>query len=431
VVFDFIERLLLKQTTSATPDECEARTRFIGKFQQITSPVAAKGIEDTTLYLHNRLVSLNDVGSDPTQFGLDPTAVHTWMRDRRAQWPAALSTTSTHDTKRGEDVRARLNVLSEIPGAWKEAVAKWRALNRRFKVDVQGVAAPDANEEYLLYQTVLGAWPFDADLDTQSAFRDRIVAYMTKAMREAKVHTTWLSPDEEYEMAVERFVRAILDRRRANLFLGAFEPFQARIAELGIYNSLAQLVIKITAPGVPDFYQGTEFWDLALVDPDNRRPVDYATRREVLASLATARASDLVDSRADGRIKMFVTKRALAARAALRDVYEHGDYVPLQTAGARHECVFACARGGPDTFAITCVPRLVASLAPGGAAPPLGPSVWTDTRIDLPPGLAGRTFRHVFTGDTVKPGVGDQAATLAAATLFERFPVALLVPCSI
>src|SRR6185295_17631327 len=185
------------------------------------------------------------------------------------------STTATHDTKRGEDVRARLNVLSELPGAWKAAVAKWRAVNRRFKTEVNGESAPHPNEEYLLYQTLVGAWPFETDAGTQAAFRDRMAAYMIKALREAKQRTNWLRPDERYEAAVVRFVRAILDRRRPNPFLAAFEPFQARIAELGIYNSLAQLLIKITAPGVPDFYQGNELWDLSLVDPDNRRPVDY------------------------------------------------------------------------------------------------------------------------------------------------------------
>jgi (1->4)-alpha-D-glucan 1-alpha-D-glucosylmutase len=456
VVFDFIERLLLKRTNATTPDECEARARFIGKFQQITSPVAAKGIEDTTLYVHNRLVSLNEVGSDPTEFGLDAPAVHAWMAERRARWPAGLSATCTHDTKRGEDVRARLNVLSEIPGAWKLAVAKWRAVNRRFKTDVRGTLAPDPNEEYLLYQTLVGAWPFETDLATRAAFCDRIVAYMAKAMREAKLNTTWLSPDEEYEAAVERFVRAILDRRRANLFLPAFEPFQARIAELGIYNSLAQLVIKITAPGVPDFYQGTELWNLTLVDPDNRRPVDYAKQRNVLADLASAAAGDLLDSRADGRVKMFVTHRALAARAALREVYEHGDYVPLQIAGGRRDCAFAFARvgagprperagvrsqgdsqtgsaprGSDREIAITCVPRLIASLIPDGNSPPIGRDVWADTLIELPADFAGRTFRDSFTGAIVAACECRGVGTLPAATLFERFPVALLVSCSI
>lgn len=432
VVFDFVERLLLKQTRAATPEECEARARFIGKFQQITSPVAAKGIEDTALYIHNRLVSLNEVGSDPTQFGLEPPAVHAWMSERSERWPSALSATSTHDTKRGEDVRARLNVVSEIPGAWKAAVAKWRALNRRFKTEVKGATAPSPNEEYLIYQTLVGAWPFETDRDTQAAFRDRIVAYMRKAMREAKVHTSWLSPDAAYETAVDHFVHSILDRRRSNLFLQEFEPFQARVAQLGIYNSLAQLAIKITAPGIPDFYQGTEFWDLNLVDPDNRRPVDYARRRERLAGLDATSAEELFANRADGRAKMFVMHRALAARAALRDVYEHGAYVPLDTAGARRDSAFAFARvgGAPDAVAITCVPRLLASLTPDGA-PPLGRTIWSDTRVELPDRISIRVFRDAFTGATIEADEADGRRTLAAQALFERFPVALLTSCSI
>jgi (1->4)-alpha-D-glucan 1-alpha-D-glucosylmutase len=443
MIFDFIQRLLLKQTGATASDECEARARFIGKFQQITSPVAAKGIEDTTLYVHNRLLSLNEVGSDPTRFGIDPSAVHAWMEQRQACWPAALSALSTHDTKRGEDVRARLNVLSEIPGAWKDAVGEWRTLNRRLRVVVHGRPAPSRNEEYLLYQTIAGAWPFESDAETLSTFTDRVADYMTKAMREAKLHTTWLSPDEEYEKAVERFVRAILDRRRPNPFLAAFEPFQARIAELGIYNSLAQQVIKITAPGVPDFYQGTELWDLTLVDPDNRRPVDYARRRQALAAVGASTAADLLESRRDGRVKLFVVHNALTARAAMRDAYDRGAYLPLAASGVRAECVFAFARVGvkprlqstreydPATdVAITCVPRLVASLTPAAAAPPLGRSVWGDTRIALPPGLAGRTLRNLFTGDRIRPEP-DDISTVAAATVFERFPVAILVPCSI
>jgi (1->4)-alpha-D-glucan 1-alpha-D-glucosylmutase len=431
VIFDFIERLLLKRTSATAADECEARARFIGKFQQITSPVAAKGIEDTTLYIHNRLLSLNEVGSDPTQFGLEPSAVHGWMKERQARWPAALSTLSTHDTKRGEDVRARLNVLSEIPGAWKDAVGKWRTLNRRLRVDVQGRLAPSRNEEYLLYQTLVGAWPFETDPGTQSAFVDRIAGYMKKATREAKLHTTWLNPDDEYERAVERFVRAILDRRRPNPFLAAFEPFQARIAELGVYSSLAQQVIKITAPGVPDFYQGTELWDLSLVDPDNRRPVDYAARREALAAIGDAHADRLLQGRSDGRVKLFVVHHALKTRAAMRDVYDRGAYLPLEVAGAHSECVFAFARATSDRAAITCVPRLVASLTPDAAAPPLGRSVWADTRIALPDTLAGTAFRNVFTGDCHQAEAAGGARTIAAGSLFERFPVALLVPCSI
>jgi (1->4)-alpha-D-glucan 1-alpha-D-glucosylmutase len=426
LVFDFVQRLLLQQTPVDSQDQCEERARFTGKFQQITSPVAAKGLEDTVFYVYNRLLSLNEVGNDPTRFGLEPAAVHDWLTDRQRRWPLALSATATHDTKRGEDVRARLNVLSEIPGVWKSAVMKWRALNRRFKIDVDGALVPGENEEYLLYQTLVGAWPFDADGDEAlTKFRERITAYMTKALREAKVNTSWSNPDETYERATMRFVEAILDRRRAHLFHQSFQPFQARVAELGIYNSLAQLLIKITAPGVPDFYQGTELWDLNLVDPDNRRPVDYQKRREALAAVNGERvsAADLLEHRRDGRVKLFVTTRALSARAAWREVYERGGYLPLATTGVRRDHVFAFARCHSDAAAITCVPRLVASIVPDSQSPPIG-SVWGDARLDLTNLNPGR-YQDVFTGAIVEP---DDAGSIPVSTLLERFPVALLVP---
>jgi (1->4)-alpha-D-glucan 1-alpha-D-glucosylmutase len=434
VVFDFVQKLLLKQTAATTGEACEARARFIGKFQQITSPVAAKGIEDTAFYGYNRLISLNEVGSDPTAFGADPAEVHQWMARRQAHWPSALSATSTHDTKRGEDVRARINALSEMPGAWKAAVSRWRALNRRFKTEVGGVDAPDPNEEYLIYQTLVGMWPFDRTEEVRERTTSRLVAYLVKAMRESKQHTTWLSPDEDYERAVTQFARAILDRGRPNAFIQSFEPFQARVAEAGIYNSLSQLLIKITAPGVPDFYQGTELWDLTLVDPDNRGPVDYARRRELLAGLQTCAtpefASALVASRRDGRIKLYVTSKALRARAEFRAVYERGAYTPVHATGGRRECIFAFARGDGRHAAMTCVPRLVLMLRPDGAEPPTGSSVWGDTRLQLPRELGSTAYRHVFTGATIRPDVTADGPSIAAAALFEHFPVALLVPCS-
>ncbi|HYM23880.1 MAG TPA: hypothetical protein VEU08_11740, partial [Vicinamibacterales bacterium] len=430
MVFDFIAQLLLKETRLSTREECEERARFIGKFQQITSPVAAKGIEDTALYIYNRLLSLNEVGTDPTVFGLEPSAVHDWMVERRRRWPAALSTTATHDTKRGEDARARLNVLSEIPGAWKAAIARWRAVNRRFKSDFNNGArrlAPDANEEYLIYQTLVGAWPFAfTPPDGEASFRERIGKFVVKALREAKVHSSWLNPDEEYEKAVLRFTAALLDKKRGASFLHSFLPFQARVAELGIYNSLAQLAVKVTAPGVPDFYRGTEFWDLNLVDPDNRRPVDFAARRCALGRLTDASdLTELLRHRADGRVKLFVMTKALETRARLRNVFEQGDYVPLQTAGARKDCVFAFARTLPDgRAAMTCVPRLVASLLPDAANPPIGAAIWSDTRIALP---SGARLRNIFTNDELTPENGDGGWTIPASAAFDRFPVAVLV----
>jgi (1->4)-alpha-D-glucan 1-alpha-D-glucosylmutase len=420
-VFDFIQRVLFKETVAATREDCDERARFIGKFQQITGPVAAKGIEDTALYVFNRLLSLNEVGADPTRFGIEPPAVHAWMSDRQRRWPAALSATSTHDTKRGEDVRARLNVLSEIPDAWRREVTRWRALNRRFRGDVGGTPAPDPNDEYFLYQTLVGAWPFV--LDREDEFVERILQYMRKAMREAKRHTSWLNPDEQYETAVRQFIGRILDRRRP--FRRVFAPFQARIADLGIYNSLAQLVVKIAAPGVPDFYQGTEVWDLALVDPDNRRPVDYAVRRGILAEIGSADPTSLLASRADGRVKTFVMARALAARAAMPSTFVEGSYVPLPTTGERRKHLFAFARRHGDTVAVVVVPRLVAGLLGDRPQPPIGADIWGDTGIKLP---EARAFCDALTGAVIEPSADADGVRLDAARVLERFPVALLVP---
>jgi len=379
------------------------------------------------LYVYNRLLSLNEVGSDPTRFGISVEAAHRWFAERQRKWPSALSATSTHDTKRGEDVRARLSVLSEIPGEWKDAVTKWRALNRRFKSESNGTAAPDANEEYFIYQTLVGAWPFDES--NEPPFAKRLKQYLTKALREAKVHTSWLSPDEDYEAAVLRFVDAILNPHRP--FMAAFRPFQQRVAEIGIYNSLAQLLLKTTAPGVPDFYQGTELWDLSLVDPDNRRPVDYDRRRALLAELAAANGGavprDLLANRRCGRVKLFTMLRALQARRASERLFASGGYLPLATTGAHAESLFAFARSNDEELAITCVPRLIATLVGDANRPPLGADVWGDTAVQLPAAAAGLTLCHVFTGRPVVPGGSPSGATLAAADLFAEFPVALLV----
>jgi (1->4)-alpha-D-glucan 1-alpha-D-glucosylmutase len=429
LVFDFVERILLHEAGTAAPAERDERQQFIGKFQQMTSPVAAKGIEDTALYIYNRLVSLNEVGSNPTQFGVDPEALHRWLAERQRQWPFALSATSTHDTKRGEDTRVRVDALSELPGEWKAAVARWRSLNRRARGDVGGRPAPDANEEYLLYQALVGAWPFVAA--EESAFVDRIKEYMVKALREAKINTSWLTPDEPYEQAVLTFIDRVLDPRRP--FLESFRPFQQRAAEIGMVNGLAQLVIKCTAPGVPDFYQGSELWDFSLVDPDNRRPVDYERRQALLAELrqldpSIDAAQRLLEARADGRVKMYTMIRALAVRHARRSLFMHGDYVPLSAGGASKECVFAFARVHEGRAAVVCVPRLVVSLPTRGSSLPLGADCWRDTHLVLPREMVSpEPLVHAFTGERIAVGRdAGGASTLPVADLLAHFPAAIL-----
>ena len=316
-IYDWIQDILtLRFPPWAQEAERRERLEFAMRFQQITSPVTAKGYEDTALYRFNRLVSLNEVGADPSRFGTPVTEFHTAMDERQRTYPHGLSATSTHDTKRGEDVRARINVLSEIPDEWRRRVSVWQKLNRSHRTTVDARPTPGANTEYLIYQTLVGAWPIGIE---------RFRAYLLKAIHEAKSHTSWINPNTRYNDAITRFAEAILDPVRSSPFLENFVPFQARVAHYGAFNSLAQTLVKITAPGVPDFYQGSELWDLNLVDPDNRRPVDWPLRRHMLEELTRAAdtaadraafAQELVDGKDDGRVKLYLIRQALACRNA-------------------------------------------------------------------------------------------------------------------
>jgi (1->4)-alpha-D-glucan 1-alpha-D-glucosylmutase len=420
-VFDFIRDLLLKQPDYISAGERGEHLRFVGKFQQVTSPVTAKGIEDTALYNYNRLVSLNEVGSEPDHFGVTPDALHAWLQARAAAWPHALSATSTHDTKRSEDVRARLDVLSELPGAWKQAIARWARINRRARAVIDGASYPSRNEEYLLYQTLVGAWPLaPMDAEAEERFCERIAQYMLKAMREAKVVTSWISPSERHEVAMVAFIRAILAPDNT-AFREDFLPFQQRIARFGIYNSLAQVALKIGAPGIPDFYQGTELWDFSLVDPDNRRPVDYCRRRALLEEVGDGPIGSIMAAPIDDRVKLAVTTRLLQFRASRADLFAFGAYQALAAEGARRDHAFAFARRHEGRSAIVVVPRLVAGLVPDGDVPPLGERVWGDTRIGVPAG-SPRCYRHVLTGDCIPVADG----TLRLADVFATMPVAFL-----
>ena len=434
-VYDFVRDLLLKRADYIPESARDEHMRFVGKFQQVTSPVTAKGIEDTALYIYNRLVSLNEVGGEPDHLGVASDRLHAWLEHRAARWPHGLSATSTHDTKRSEDVRARLNVLSEIPGAWKQAASRWARMNRRGRSVIDEQSYPSRNEEYLLYQALLGSWPLEAMTPAgEEDYRQRIIAYMHKAMREAKVYTSWINPSERHESAMSRFVEAVLSPENRP-FRQDFLELHRLVAQHGIYNSLAQVAVKVGAPGVPDFYQGTELWDFSLVDPDNRRPVDYERRRSLLEELDAACASEgrramatrLIQGQ-DDRLKLYATSTLLRVRSEQREVFERGDYVPIEARGLRAEHVFAFARTVDDRHVIIAVPRLVATLAPDLAAPPMGERVWNGTELVLD-GNRGtaRTYRHVLTDARVEVR-GDGAGTLRVADLFEDFPIAVLVP---
>jgi len=428
-VFDFVRDLLLKQADYIPESDREEYLKFVGKFQQVTSPVTAKGIEDTALYNYNRLVSLNEVGGEPDHFGVAPEALHGWLRTRAAKWPHALSATSTHDTKRSEDVRARLNVLSEVPGAWKQAAARWARINRRGRSTIDGQSYPSRNEEYLLYQSLVGTWPLEPmDAAGEETYRERIVNYMQKAMRESKVVTSWINPSERHEEAMKDFVEAVLSPENT-AFHDDFAAFAQRIARLGMYNSLAQLALKIGAPGVPDFYQGTELWDFSLVDPDNRRPVDYARRTGLLRDIASASSNggrrhlleELVASPGDDRLKLLVTSGLLEFRRSMADVFQFGGYEPLTFDGQRRDHAFGFLRRHASREILVVVPRLIAGLLPDGAGGPVGERVWGDTRLLLP-GTRARCYRHALTADCIP--VADGALRLA--DVLAVAPIAML-----
>jgi len=424
-VFDFLRDVLLLRAEGSEGYR-RAVLGFVMKLQQYTGPVMAKGFEDTALYAYNRLASLNEVGGDPERFGYSVAAFHHLNGERARDWPHSMLTTSTHDTKRGEDVRARISALSEIPNEWRARVARWARMARSRRVEVDGELAPSRGDEYLLYQTLVGAWPLgDPDEEGLAEFRGRIGAYMEKAMREADVHTSWTKVNEEYEGAVSGFVEALL-APGPNLFLDDLVPFARKVARLGALNSLSQTLLKLTAPGVPDVYQGNELWDLSLVDPDNRRPVDYRLRERLLGELETldpVEASVLLEDGAwqDGRPKLYLTWKALGLRRERPELFERGEYVPLEAEGERADHLVAFARVSGDDAVVVVAPRLFAGL-PGedGTLLPDARAL-PGASVVLPEGLAGREYRSVLTGGSVRA-----EGTLPVADLLGGFPVALL-----
>jgi (1->4)-alpha-D-glucan 1-alpha-D-glucosylmutase len=436
-VVDFVrDTLLLKYPANADEPAKAALRRFVGKFQQVTGPVMAKGVEDTAFYVYNRLVSLNEVGGDPDKFGVSVAAFHQHNLERQAHWPFSLLATSTHDTKRGEDVRARINVLSEIPREWKAHLFRWSRLNQRRKLNVDAEPAPSRNDEYLLYQTLIGTWPFKPPSGpARQAYIERIQQYMVKATREAKVHTSWISPNDAYEQATRAFISAILGEKPNSAFLADFSLFAQRIADAGIWNSLSQTMLKLTCPGVPDLYQGSDLWDFRLVDPDNRQPVDFALRKELLQALQnsidaawwdlTDLAQELMTHRYDGRIKLYVLLRSLRCRRGHPDLFMSGSYVPLEASGTKKEHVCAFARRHEGKTIIAVVPRLSTRLTGEAGTAPLG-QVWEDTSISLPDALRPIRFRNVFTCEVIDPPSSADNGEVRMASILRTFPVALL-----
>jgi (1->4)-alpha-D-glucan 1-alpha-D-glucosylmutase len=439
LVFDFIRDLLSKIPQDSPDLDWDVIRPFVMKFQQTTSPVTAKGVEDTAFYIYNRLTSLNEVGGEPQHFGVSLSAFHQYMEERAVQWPSSLSSTSTHDTKRSEDVRARINILSELPSEWRQHLKMWNRLNKKAKQTINDQLTPGLNEEYLLYQTLLGAWPFGSFSEQgHKQFLERMKNYAIKALREAKVNTSWLNPDEAYETGVCEFLSCILSLSSTNAFLQDFIPFQQRLAKYGIYNSLSQVLIKTLAPGVPDFYQGTELWDFSLVDPDNRQPVDYVLRQQRLSELQHMQKTTspldfihtLFQDAETGLIKMYLTTTALHVRKKNPKLFLEGSYVPLEAKGeqAHHVCGFA--RQVDSHICLTVFPRFLTSLIPDATTSPIGESVWGDTWIVLSPERHHHSFRNILTQEIVTLQNHPGMVGLPLGTLFQHFPFALLEPVS-
>lgn len=429
LALDFISRVLLLNFPPDAPEERKkAWLQFAKRWQQFTGPIMAKGLEDTALYVYTPLASLNEVGGNFQ--AVSPETFHRLNQHRLECWPHSLLATSTHDTKRSEDVRMRLHVLSEIPDEWTAALNRWSAWNGGLKRQVNGLAAPDANEEYFLYQTLVGAWPLKAEEIPD--FKQRLKAYLIKAAREAKVHTRWIAANQAYEDALLGFMEDILSDGPENNFLKDFQEFQSRTAFWGALNSLSQVLLKIASPGVPDFYQGTELWDLSLVDPDNRRPVDFEERANLLKDIKKKAAKDpgalihtLLRTWKTGALKLFITYKALNFRKAQPDLFLKGDYIPLVAQGTHREHIVAFARRRQNTWAVVVAARFFSRiLAPGEVS--FDPEVWRDSSLAIPREAPGK-WQNIFTGEQLLSHAAEPSPLLPLPRLLGTLPVALLV----
>ncbi len=432
-MFDFLQNVLLREDPEGLDQRQRAeRHLFAMRFQQLSAPVMAKGVEDTAFYRYYPLASLNEVGGGPERFGVSANAFHRRNLIRGELWPGSMSASSTHDTKRSEDVRARINVLSEMPLEWYRAVRRWRDLVRQWKKKVGVALAPDANEEYLFYQTLVGTWPLlPMNSDEHEAYALRIQRYMEKALNEAKFHTSWINPNAEYNQAVEEFVAKALRPSTDNAFLEDFRRFQAPIARAGMWNSLSQVLLKIASPGVPDFFQGNELWNFVLVDPDNRDPVDFESRRRLFSTLREAAAGQrsalverLMSNPCDGAIKMYVTSRALCFRRSHARLFAQGSYIPIAVDGSRARHAVAFARTLGDQAVIAVGGRFFSDLCDAQSTP--SGEVWRDTAVLLPKRMGGRNFQEVFTDQTISTESQDGKVAIPLTKAFAAGPFALL-----
>jgi (1->4)-alpha-D-glucan 1-alpha-D-glucosylmutase len=431
---DFLRDVLtLASPAHIRPEQHEERLAFVTRWQQFTGPIFAKGFEDSSLYIYYPLSSLNEVGGNPeTSRGNSREVFYDFIRERREHWPYALNVTMTHDTKRGEDVRVRLNVLSEIPQQWRAKISEWAKQNAPHKEMLNGHEAPDANEEYLIYQTLLGMWPagaVDSGLVTK-----RLQDYTVKAIREATVHTRWVQPDEPHERAVVRFIERILSQDTSRAFLADMARFESWLAWWGAINSLGQVLLKNVTPGTPDFYQGSELWDLRLVDPDNRSPVDFATRRQTLGRIANdaacpQRVFELLQRWPDGQVKMHVARVGLRYRRSHPKLFAEGAFLPVKAHGIRCKNVISILRHNDQDCVIAVVPRWLACSHTDQEALP-SDGYWEGTSLLLP-GFAPESWTNLLTGESLSSQATDCGCrSLDVHQTLKHFPVALLAPAS-
>ena len=447
-LFDFFREVMLPRDVDTGPlpndrrggyppasqEDAKERLRFAMKLQQYTGPVHAKSLEDTAFYRYNVLLSVNEVGGDPGRFGRTAAEFHEACGHRLRYWPLELLSTSTHDTKLGEDVRARINAMSELPAEWTREVGRWMRINNGHRTVIEAEPAPDRNDEYRFYQALLGCWPLGG-AEAGPDLAARLHEYMLKAVREAKLHTSWLTPNQPYEEALQAFVTRVLEPRPDNRFLPAVARLLRRVGAIGMLNSLSQVVVKLGSPGVPDFYQGSELWDLSLVDPDNRRPVDFDRRRALLDDVDRVLAlcpgrrlaplEDMLRDWTDGRIKLLTTTAGLRLRRNDPELFLSGGYVPLATEVSVDGDAIAFARIHQDRAMLFVAPRLCARLFTEEVHPPLG-AAWKTSRVLLPPELAVRRFRHELTGAELQPTSTADQSWLFLGQIFDHVPVGIL-----
>jgi (1->4)-alpha-D-glucan 1-alpha-D-glucosylmutase len=409
--------------------------KFVMKFQQYTPPVMAKGYEDTGLYLYNRLISLNEVGGDPRHFGNSINAFHHFNQERIKKWPHTMLCLSSHDTKHSADVRARINVLSEIPQQWQTAVLRWRRLNKSKKTKANR-AVIARNDEYLLYQVLIGTWPLISLTNPElTAYQERIQSYMIKAVREAKQYSSWLNPNGDYEQAVSQFVHQCLDANTNSLFLKDFTEFERQIRKPGLVNALAQTVLHITSPGMPDIYQGNELWQFSLVDPDNRRLVDFSKRNQLLVEMEEMLAkpdvnrrhfiSALLENMEDGRIKLFVVMQTLRFRQQYVSLFQNGEYLKINVHGIGADQLLVFARKDQNNFAIIVVPCLMTHLLKNTLNTSLD-NVWGNTWLELPQ-KSPRHYQELFSQCRVTAQPIEDYFQLTVRNILKIFPVVILL----